>query len=640
MAKPCPPKPDFSRGYVWPVYDTYDIFRANPDGSGLTRLTTTPGYDAEATISRDGRVVFTSVRDGDMEIYSMNGDGGDVRRLTHRPGPDGGPFFSPDGRQIVFRGRALSPGPELNDYMALLRDGLWRPTSLEIFVMNADGSGLRQVTALGGANFAPYFTPDGARIIFASNHHNPRGRDFELYLVNTDGTGLERVTWNPTFDGFPMFSPDGKHLVFASNRHAKVRGQHERVHGGLELEKDSRTRELEKVEKPRTRETVSIVKLASDLVAIDSVNPSLVPGGAGEGAIGDFLAAWLRRAGFDVERTDVAPGARTSSVSRTAMAAGRLRLLCGHTDTVGVEGMAAPFDPVVRDGRLYGRGSQDMKGGLAAMLHAAVGWLIGGRRGAGRVIVAAVADEEYASLGADAFAARWRADEAVITEPTDLAIGVAHKGFSCAEIVVHGRAAHGSRPRDGRDAIMAMGRVLHRLETLDGLLQSTLRRTRSSASPSLHAGRIHGGTELSVYPARAVLEMETTHAARRAGRCRGQRAPVDRARDCDRSIRTFTATFACCWRDRRTRRRAMPSSSIAWRPPFAPASAKRASRASASGPTRQSSVQQARRPFSLVLAVPVSTRSRSTSSSTICPPARMCFASGSRADKGTGTGRT
>jgi TolB protein len=222
--KACPAKPDFSRGYVWPVYDTYDIFRANPDGSGPTRLTRTPGYDAEATISRDGRIVFTSVRDGDMEIYSMNGDGGEVRRLTNRAGPDGGPFFSPDGRQIVFRGRALSPGPELNDYLALLRDGLWRPTSLEIFVMNADGSGLRQVTELGGANFAPYFTPDGARIIFASNHHNPRGRDFELYLVNTNGTGLERVTWNPTFDGFPMFSPDGKHLVFASNRHAKVQG--------------------------------------------------------------------------------------------------------------------------------------------------------------------------------------------------------------------------------------------------------------------------------------------------------------------------------------------------------------------------------------------------------------------------------
>ena len=220
----CPPKPDFSRGYVWPVYDSYDIFSAAADGSDLKRLTTTPGYDAEATINREGRIVFTSVRDGDMEIYSMDGDGSDVRRLTNRPGPDGGPFFSAEGRRIVFRGRPLSPGPELTDYMSLLRDGLWRPTSLEIFVMNADGSNLRQVTNLGGANFAPFFTPDGTRIVFASNHHNPRGRDFELYLINTDGSGLERVTFNPTFDGFPMFSPDGKHLVFASNRQAKVEG--------------------------------------------------------------------------------------------------------------------------------------------------------------------------------------------------------------------------------------------------------------------------------------------------------------------------------------------------------------------------------------------------------------------------------
>jgi acetylornithine deacetylase len=251
---------------------------------------------------------------------------------------------------------------------------------------------------------------------------------------------------------------------------------------------------------------VSIVKLASDLVAIDSVNPSLVPGGAGERAIGEFLASWLRRAGFDVDVSEVAPGRSNVVAVADGRGSGPTRLLCGHTDTVGVEDMRAPFDPVVRDGRLYGRGSQDMKGGLAAMMTAAAEWL-GDRRGAGRVIVAAVADEEYASLGADALAARWRADEAVITEPTDLAIGVAHKGFSCAEIAVHGRAAHGSRPRDGKDAILAMGRVLHRLERLDGTLQS-----RSShpllGVASLHAGRIRGGTELSVYPARAVLEME------------------------------------------------------------------------------------------------------------------------------------
>jgi TolB protein len=197
----CPPRPDFSRGYVWPVYDSYDIFSAKPDGSDLRRLTSAPGYDAEATIGPDGRIVFTSVRDGDMEIYSMAADGSDVRRLTTRP------------------------GPELNDYLALLRDGLWRPTSLEIFVMNADGSGLKQVTSLGGASFAPFFTPDGTHVIFSSNHHNPKGRDFELWLIGADGTGLERVTWNPTFDGFPMFSPDGARLVFASNRHQKAAGE-------------------------------------------------------------------------------------------------------------------------------------------------------------------------------------------------------------------------------------------------------------------------------------------------------------------------------------------------------------------------------------------------------------------------------
>jgi Tol biopolymer transport system component len=220
----CPPRPDFSRGYVWPIYDTYDIFRAKPDGSGVERITRTPGYDAEATIGRDGRIVFTSVRDGDMEIYSMNGDGSDVRRLTNRPGPDGGPFFSPDGSQIVFRGRTLESGPELEDYRLLLGQGLWRPTSLEIFVMNRDGSNLRQVTRLGAASFAPFFFPDGRRIIFSSNHHNPRGRDFELWAIDVDGGNLERITTNPTFDGFPMFSPDGTRLVFASNRHAKAQG--------------------------------------------------------------------------------------------------------------------------------------------------------------------------------------------------------------------------------------------------------------------------------------------------------------------------------------------------------------------------------------------------------------------------------
>ena len=220
----CPPAPSFEMGYVWAIYDSYDIFRAAPDGSGLTQLTDTPGYDAEATIGPDGRVVFTSVRDGDMEIYSMNGDGSDVRRLTNRQGPDGGPFFSPDGSKIIFRGREIPDGEEYDDFKRLLDEGLWRPTALELFVMDADGSNLQQVTDLGGASFGPFWHPDGERIIFSSNWHNPAGRNFDLFMINVDGSGLERITFNDTFDGFPMFSPDGAQLVFASNRGARSEG--------------------------------------------------------------------------------------------------------------------------------------------------------------------------------------------------------------------------------------------------------------------------------------------------------------------------------------------------------------------------------------------------------------------------------
>ena len=224
-SRACPARPDFSRGYVWPVYASYDIYKANADGTGLTPLTRTPGYDAEATVAPDGLVTFTSVRDGDMEIYTMSGDGTNVKRLTNRPGPDGGPFFSYDGTKIVFRGRSLQAGPELDEYRSLLADGRWRPTELELFVMDRDGGNLRQLTTLGGANFAPSWHPDGTRIIFASNMHDPNGRDFDLYLINVDGTGLERITYNETFDGFPMFSPDGRHIVFASNRNAKTEGE-------------------------------------------------------------------------------------------------------------------------------------------------------------------------------------------------------------------------------------------------------------------------------------------------------------------------------------------------------------------------------------------------------------------------------
>ena len=221
----CPPKPDFSRGYVWPIYDAYDIYRAKADGSGLTNLTKSPGYDAEATIAPDGTIVFTSVRDGDMEIYSMKADGSGVRRLTNRPGPDGGPFFSWDGTKIAFRGRQLEAGAEMDDYRALLKKALWRPTELELFVMDRDGRSLAQVTKLSGANFAPSWHPDGKRLIFASNIADPKGRNFDIYRVNLDGSNLERITFNETFDGFPMFSPDGKYLVFASNRNAKAEGE-------------------------------------------------------------------------------------------------------------------------------------------------------------------------------------------------------------------------------------------------------------------------------------------------------------------------------------------------------------------------------------------------------------------------------
>jgi TolB protein len=221
----CPPKPSFERGYVWPIYDGYDIYRANPDGSNLRPLTTTAGYDAEATIAPDGTIAFTSVRDGDMEIYTMRADGSGVKRLTSNPGPDGGPFFSWDGKKIAYRGRPLTPGAELSDYLALLKDHLWRPTKLELYVMDRDGSHNTKVTSLGAASFAPSWHPDMKRLIFASNVKDPQQRNFDIFLVNLDGSGLEQVTFNETFDGFPMFSPDGKHVVFASNRNAKTEGE-------------------------------------------------------------------------------------------------------------------------------------------------------------------------------------------------------------------------------------------------------------------------------------------------------------------------------------------------------------------------------------------------------------------------------
>ena len=221
----CPPKPDYSRGYVWPIDQNFDIFLSDFKGK-LTRLTETPGYDAEATVSADGKkIVFTSVRDGDLELYSMNIDGTGVRRLTQRVGYDGGAFFSPDGRKIVYRASYPADEKAKTRYQSLLAEHLVEPRQLDLYVMNADGSNPVRVTNNSAANFCPFFHPDGKRIIFASNVSDPKGRNFDLYTVNLDGTGLERITFNETFDGFPMFSPDGKQLVFASNRNARQPGE-------------------------------------------------------------------------------------------------------------------------------------------------------------------------------------------------------------------------------------------------------------------------------------------------------------------------------------------------------------------------------------------------------------------------------
>lgn len=249
------------------------------------------------------------------------------------------------------------------------------------------------------------------------------------------------------------------------------------------------------------------IELLRRLVAIDSVNPTLVPGAAGEAAVARVVADVLRASGLTVEVQEAAPGRPNVIGTLDGGAPGRSLMFCGHIDTVGVAGMARPFDPVERDGRVYGRGSQDMKSGVAAMIDAARVVAGAGGLGAGRLVVACVVDEEHASVGAEALVARWRADGAVVTEPTDLGVAVAHKGFEWVEIETEGRAAHGSRPRDGRDAIRFMGRVLAGLDALDRELQSRPPHALLGTA-SLHASLIAGGRELSSYPDRCHLQME------------------------------------------------------------------------------------------------------------------------------------
>jgi len=247
--------------------------------------------------------------------------------------------------------------------------------------------------------------------------------------------------------------------------------------------------------------------LLRDLVEIDSVNPSLVPGSPGEAAIGALVAEVMRRAGLDVVVQEAAPGRPNVIGVLEGRSPGRTLMYCGHFDTVGVAGMNAPFTAVERDGRLYGRGAQDMKGGVAAMVDAARRLSAAGGVERGRLVIACVADEEHASLGAEALVRDWRADGAIVTEPTDLQIAVSHKGFAWLEVETRGRAAHGSRPEEGRDAIFAMGRVVGALEHVDRALQSGARHARLGPA-SLHASTVRGGREWSVYPDQCLLQVE------------------------------------------------------------------------------------------------------------------------------------
>ncbi len=248
------------------------------------------------------------------------------------------------------------------------------------------------------------------------------------------------------------------------------------------------------------------IRLLRDLVAINSVNPTLVPGAPGEQEIAAAVAAAMRHFGLDVSIEIVAPGRPNVVGVLEGRTKGRTLMFCGHTDTVGVAGMRDPFVPTERDGRLYGRGAQDMKGGVAAMI-AAAGAIAQKGFASGRLVVAAVVDEEHSSIGADALVTHWRADGAIVTEPTDLAIAVGHKGFAWVAVEVAGRAAHGSRPAEGQDAILRMGRVLGRLEALDNVIQARQPHPLMGTG-SLHASLIEGGRELSSYPDQARLQME------------------------------------------------------------------------------------------------------------------------------------
>lgn len=215
----CPPAPEMGKKYLWAIYDSFDIYVADLKGKVKKRLTNTKGYDAEATVSPDGKkIVFTSTRNGDLDLYIMDINGKNVKQITNQLGYDGGAFFSPDSKKLVFRASRPTSEEDVKEYKENLAKNLVAPTNMEIYTCNIDGSDLKQITNLGKANWAPYFLPKGDKIIFASNHHSQRGYDFQLYTINIDGTGLEQITNKSIFNAFPMFSYDGKKLIFSSNR--------------------------------------------------------------------------------------------------------------------------------------------------------------------------------------------------------------------------------------------------------------------------------------------------------------------------------------------------------------------------------------------------------------------------------------
>ncbi len=219
----CPESPTFVEGkYVWPIYSSYDIYIADPDGSNIQKLIGGEGYDAEATVSPDGKyIVFTSTRSGDLELWRYEISTGDILQLTDKLGYDGGAFFSNDSKKIVWRA-SRPQGKAAEEYKALLAKGLVEPTALNIFVADIDGKNVKQVTNLPGANWAPFFHPSDKKILFCSNHHSldKGGRLFDIFMVDIDGKNIEQITHSGTFDAFPMFSFDGKKLAFASNRQA------------------------------------------------------------------------------------------------------------------------------------------------------------------------------------------------------------------------------------------------------------------------------------------------------------------------------------------------------------------------------------------------------------------------------------